>query len=513
MSPFTRTVTWAVQSGPTPMSVTLPTGTSLTFTSDCGTRSTTSANSTTSRYGVVAEIGATGQVDAAQAAGQDATAAGEQRGGGGEGGEPQACGAGRHRPPPAGAVSVGSASPGTGAAWPDCSDVMTSDALGSGTAPESTGSSELQVSEMLVGQVRGRAAPERLADQHDGRQAQLVDVRPGVERARRRRCRCWPGWTARPGPRSRISASAFCCFTSTSVTSASLSTLDLSDSRLSRTNPATSPRASDSSETRRGEVAALVGEEACDVRQAPVELAYAAVVRRDRGRERLQFGDRAEEVLAGVREGARQLTEVADRVVEGLAVAVEVLRADVERVGHRALGVGALRAQRVGQLGGGAGEVVDPERHRGAFDRDDGAVGELRPAGVRRRELHVAARHQARRDHHGTGVGGQLEVRVVEPHVDPHPSALRHHRGDGADGHAEDPHGVVLEHRRGGGEVGGDGPARGCEHQVDATGEEDGDDGEQAGELELPAIGELERHGQHPPGLIGPMAGGTRPQM
>jgi hypothetical protein len=48
-SPLTATVTSAVQSGPTAMSVTVPTDTSATFTSDCGTRSTTSVNSMVSR--------------------------------------------------------------------------------------------------------------------------------------------------------------------------------------------------------------------------------------------------------------------------------------------------------------------------------------------------------------------------------------------------------------------------------------------------------------------------------
>jgi hypothetical protein len=48
-SPLTRTVTSAVQSGPTRMSLTVPTGTSATFTSDCGTRSMTSVNSIVSR--------------------------------------------------------------------------------------------------------------------------------------------------------------------------------------------------------------------------------------------------------------------------------------------------------------------------------------------------------------------------------------------------------------------------------------------------------------------------------
>ena len=224
------------------------------------------------------------------------------------------------------------------------------------------------------------------------------------------------------------------------------------------------------------ELAALRGEEPRDVREAPVELAHLVVALRERRGERLQLGDRAEQVLGRARQRAGQAAEVADGVVQRLAVAVEVARADLQEVRHRAVRVGAVRPERRRELGGGAGEVVDAQRHGGAAQRDDGAVGQLGPAAVRRQELHVAAGDEAGRHHGGLRVGRELQVRVGDRHVDAHLRALRRDPLDRADRHPEHHHLVVREQRRRVREVRRDRPAA-CVRPDDphTRGDEDGD--------------------------------------
>jgi hypothetical protein len=184
-------------------------------------------------------------------------------------------------------------------------------------------------------------------------------------------------------------------------------------------------------------------------------------------------------------------------------VAVEVAGSDGEGVGERAGAVGPVRAEGLGELGRGAGEVVDAERHRGAGERDHRAVGQLGAAPPGRQQLHVAAGDEAGRHHGGLRVGGEAHVRVGDRHVDAHLRALRRDLVDRADGHAEHHHLVVREERGRVGEVRGHVPPTGVRGHGDA-GREQHD--ERAGQSE-------DAH-QQPPGLSGPMVGvGRSPQM
>ena len=109
----------------------------------------------------------------------------------------------------------------------------------------------------------------------------------------------------------------------------------------------------------RPELGALSGEEARDVGEPAVELTDLTVVLGQDGGGLLQLGDRAEQVVAGTGEGARQVAQLRDRGVEGLPVAVEVLRPDVEQVVEGPGLVGPVRAEGLRELGGRASQVVD----------------------------------------------------------------------------------------------------------------------------------------------------------
>ena len=144
--------------------------------------------------------------------------------------------------------------------------------------------------------------------------------------------------------------------------------------------------------------------------------------------------------------------EVLDRLVEGGALAAEVVRGHLEQVGEGALAVGAGRAERDVEVVEARVDLVELERHRGAVGAELGAVGEHGPAVVRRRELDEPVADDRRRDDHGAGVLGDLHVGVVgHRHLDV--GARRGHLLDGADRDAEHAHVAAHEDRDGAGEV------------------------------------------------------------
>jgi hypothetical protein len=264
--------------------------------------------------------------------------------------------------------------------------------------------------------------------------------------------------------------------------------------------------------------AALVGEEAAHVRGLLVEPVDRVVAVGERGGELLQVVHGGEQVLVAARQRLPQLAELGDRVVEGLAVAVGVLRERVQQVRQRAVLVGPVGSQRGADPVEARVEVVDLERGRGALARQDRALGHLGPAGVGRRELHVPVAHQRRRHDHGLRVRRQLGLPVDE-HLHPHQVALRLDGVDVPDLDAEHAHVVVLVEPDDAGEHRGvaalvrvdqQPPQGGGHHQRHHHG--DGD-----APAEIPAEPGLGGHDgffpRQPSSLRGPSWGGSRPQM
>ena len=116
------------------------------------------------------------------------------------------------------------------------------------------------------------------------------------------------------------------------------------------------------------------------------------------------------------------------------------------------LGVGAVRAQRDGQLVEAAVDLVELERDRGALGLEDRVVGEHVALLVGRRQLDVAVADDRRRDDDGLGVGGDLDLFVVG-HDDLDLGAFRGDLVDLADRDAEHADVAALVDRHGAREV------------------------------------------------------------
>ncbi len=166
--------------------------------------------------------------------------------------------------------------------------------------------------------------------------------------------------------------------------------------------------------------------------------------------EHLQVADGAEQVGARVTEPPGGLRQLAQRLPERIAVAVEGVGGLVDerrqRTLHRSLLWSKLRAQ-LGQL---LLDLVPFDRHGGAVQPDLCPVGHQRATGVGRGELNESGRHQVRRDDECLGVGRHLDA-VLDRHGDLDVGGPWLDRVDGADRNADHPDVVarVETHRRG----------------------------------------------------------------
>ena len=169
-----------------------------------------------------------------------------------------------------------------------------------------------------------------------------------------------------------------------------------------------------------GHLAVGVGERVGELREVVVqrhELLVALVQRVDEQREAL---DHAEEVPASLVEGEQRLGQPVECLIELLALARESVGGGLDDVAERAprllrcrTEIGEQAVQRVTQ-------VVVLDGHLGAVGVDDGVVLQHRAAGVGRRQLNRARRHQARVQDRRGRVGGNLELLVVverDPHL------------------------------------------------------------------------------------------------
>src|SRR5699024_5623311 len=101
---------------------------------------------------------------------------------------------------------------------------------------------------------------------------------------------------------------------------------------------------------RRGQVLTFVGEETTDIRQFVVEGTDRLITVGECAGEIGQTVHRVEQVALVLRQRLRCLPQLADRVVQHLAVAVEVPRQRIHQVGQFTGRVTAVRPQRGGQL-------------------------------------------------------------------------------------------------------------------------------------------------------------------
>ena len=72
------------------------------------------------------------------------------------------------------------------------------------------------------------------------------------------------------------------------------------------------------------EVVAFAGELVGDARQPAVQLAHLVIAAGQRGRERLQVADGAEQVVATARQRTDRLGQLGDRLVDVVPLAIEV---------------------------------------------------------------------------------------------------------------------------------------------------------------------------------------------
>ena len=167
---------------------------------------------------------------------------------------------------------------------------------------------------------------------------------------------------------------------------------------------------------------------------------------------------RAEQLLLVVVEGAGELAEVLDGLVELGPLPAEVRRRGLEQVGERTLGVGAVGTEGDGQVVEALVDLVELERYGGAVGLQRRTVVQHRSVGPDGGELDEAVADDRRRHDDGLGVLGDLDLRVVR-HRHGHVGARRRHGVDGPDRHAEDADVAALVDRDGPREVGGEGLA------------------------------------------------------
>ena len=166
--------------------------------------------------------------------------------------------------------------------------------------------------------------------------------------------------------------------------------------------------------------------------------------------EHLQIADGAEQIGARVTEPTRGLRQLAQRLAERVAVAVERVGRLVDESRQRALHRTLLRSELSGQLRQLFLDLVPFDRDRRAIQPDLRAVGHHRAAGVGGCELNEPGRHQVWRDDQRLGIGGHLHP-VLDRHGDLHVGCPRLDRVDGADRNTDDADLVtwVQAYRRG----------------------------------------------------------------
>src|SRR5699024_7916403 len=185
---------------------------------------------------------------------------------------------------------------------------------------------------------------------------------------------------------------------------------------------------------------------------------------------------------AGVRQGGGRLREFVDRAAERCAVSGQVVGRRAHEPVECAVGVRALRPERLREIRDGLVQFVDLHRGRGPFDRDVRAGFHRRPPGVGREELDGAVGDHRRGDLDGLGVGGDVDA-AVDVELDLHRVPHRGDLVDGSDRDTEDPHVRTRGHTDGGGEGRGDrGPAEAGDAHVDHRDHRDDDDEDQRDE-------------------------------
>ena len=236
------------------------------------------------------------------------------------------------------------------------------------------------------------------------------------------------------------------------------------------------------------EVLAAVGEHLRHRGDVVGELHDLLVAVGQRVDQHLQVAHGAEQVGARVAEPARRLGQLAQRVAEGVAVAVERVGGLVDERRQRTLHVALLRAERRTELRQLLLDVVPLDGNAGPVEADLRAVGQRRALGVGGGELNEPGRHQVRRDDDGAGVGGQLDAAVdVHRHLDV--LGPRLDRLDLADRHTDHPHVVTRVEADRGREVGDDlVPVGPRPHPVGAAEQRRHQHGDH-GEAQLPVAG------------------------
>ena len=145
------------------------------------------------------------------------------------------------------------------------------------------------------------------------------------------------------------------------------------------------------------------------------ELHDLLVAVRQRVDEHLQIADGAEQVGAGVTQPARGLRQLAQRLPERVAVAVEGVGGLVDE--RASAGPASIPAAGRVACSAAVSCSLTSSHSTGTAVRsrpDLGAVGHHRATGVGRGELNEPGRHQVRRDDERLGVGGQLDA-VLAP--------------------------------------------------------------------------------------------------
>ena len=204
---------------------------------------------------------------------------------------------------------------------------------------------------------------------------------------------------------------------------------------------------------RGGEVLTLLLQHPRRRGDAVVEVAHGLVVVGEHLDELVDLVGGVEQRVLVVVQRAGEPAQVADGLVELLALTAEVVGRGLEQPRERAVAVGSLRPEPLGEVADRLVDVVELERDRGLVGAELGAVLHHRARLVDRGELDEAVADHRRSDHDGLGVRRDLVVRVVlHRHLDG--GAGRAHLDHLTDPDAEDAHVGALVDRDGAREVG-----------------------------------------------------------
>ena len=164
---------------------------------------------------------------------------------------------------------------------------------------------------------------------------------------------------------------------------------------------------------RLGEVAAVGGQLAGHRGQVGHEPVHDPVVGGQGVGQLRHVLDRVEQRTAAVTEGLHCLRQVEQGLVAELAVAAQRLRSGGEQRVQRAVLVGAVGSEGLGQVGEALVDPVELHRRAGVRQLDLRVVLQLRTIGVRRGELHEAVGGERGCDDGCLGIGRQLVLVVV----------------------------------------------------------------------------------------------------